>query len=259
MKLKERRQKIVEYVNDLDTVSIEFLMEKFKVSDMTIYRDLQALEGAGYLKKTIGGAIKINDFLVQSESTFVKRLKVNHREKIAIARKAVEFISAGDSIIIDAGTTSFLLVKEINKTKLSDLTVITNNIVAQIELSKNKNVEIIATGGTVRDGSFSTVGVVTEKVLNEIMVDKAFITTKGITSEWTVVDPNMYEGRVKEMYTRIARKKVLIADSSKFGVMGLYQFGSLKDFDMIITDSNISDSNLKALKKIDIKLEIAEV
>jgi DeoR family fructose operon transcriptional repressor len=226
---------------------------------MTIYRDLQILESEGYLKKTTGGAIKVNDFLVQSESPFVKRLKVNHREKIAIAEKAVELISNGDSIIIDAGTTSFLLVKEINKTKLSDMTVITNNIVAQIELSKNKNIEIIATGGTVREGSFSTVGVVTEKILNEIMVDKAFITTKGITSDLMIVDPNMYEGRIKELYTRIARKKILIADSSKFGVMGLYQFGSLKDFDVIITDSNISDKNLKVLKKTDIKVEIAEV
>jgi DeoR family fructose operon transcriptional repressor len=259
MKLKERRQKIVEYVNDFETVSIEFLIGKFNVSDMTIYRDLQILESEGYLKKTTGGAIKVNDFLVQSESPFVKRLKVNHREKIAIAEKAVELISNGDSIIIDAGTTSFLLVKEINKTKLSDMTVITNNIVAQIELSKNKNIEIIATGGTVREGSFSTVGVVTEKILNEIMVDKAFITTKGITSDLMIVDPNMYEGRIKELYTRIARKKILIADSSKFGVMGLYQFGSLKDFDVIITDSNISDKNLKVLKKTDLKVEIAEV
>ncbi len=259
MKLKERRQKIVEIVNDLENVSIEFLIEKFDVSDMTIYRDLQALENEGYLKKTTGGAIKVNDFLVQSESPFVKRLKVNQREKVAIARKAVEFIANGDSIIIDAGTTSFLLVKEINKTKLSDLTVITNNIVAQIELSKNKNIEVIATGGTVRDGSFSTVGVITEKILNEIMVDKAFITTKGITSEWTVVDPNLYEGRIKELYAKRARKKILIADSSKFGVMGLYKFGSLDDFDVIITDSNIRDTNLKAIKKIDIKVEIAEL
>jgi DeoR family fructose operon transcriptional repressor len=186
-------------------------------------------------------------------------LKVNHRKKIAIAKKAVELIDDGDSIIIDAGTTSFLLVKEINKAELYDLTVITNNIVAQIELAKNKNIEIIATGGTVRDGSFSTVGVATEKFLNEIMVDKAFITTKGITPDLMIVDPNMYEGRVKEFYARIARKRILIVDSSKFGVMGLYRFGYLKDFDVIVTDSNISDNNLRTLKKIDIKIEIARV
>ncbi len=259
MNAKERRQKIVELISDLEDITIEFLSEKFTVSEMTIYRDLQVLEDAGYLKKTTRGATKVNDFLVQSESPFVKRLKVYHEEKTAIAKRAVEYISNGDSIIIDAGTTGFLLVKEINKTRIKDLTVITNNIVAQIELSKNENIEVLAIGGTVREGSFSTVGVIAEKVLKEIMVDKAFITTKGISADMTLAEPNLSEGSMKELFMKRAREKILIIDSTKFGVMGLYKFSTIKDFDVIITDSNISNTNLKSLKKMDIKIDIVKV
>lgn len=113
-----------------------FLAKKFNVSEMTIYRDLNDLEDNNLLIKTIGGAIKISESLVHSESSFSKRLKDHNQEKKAIAKKAVEYISNGDSIIIDGGTTTFALVKEINKTDLKELTVLTNNIIVQLELIK---------------------------------------------------------------------------------------------------------------------------
>lgn len=259
MKAKERRQKIVDFVSELEDVSIEFLAEKFKVSEMTIYRDLHILEDKGYLKKTTGGAMKINDFLVHSESPFVKRLKDHNEEKRAIAKKAIEYINNGDSIIIDAGTTGFILVKEINKANFNDLTVITNNMIAQIELTKNPNIDIIAVGGTARYGSYSTVGVIAEKVLKDIIVDKAFITTKGISNDGELFDPTLNEGRIKEIFIQKARKKILIVDSSKFGIIGLYRFSNVSVFDVIITNSKIQNKNLKVLKKIDAKLEIVDV
>jgi len=85
MKAKERRQKIVDFVSELEDVSIEFLAEKFKVSGMTIYRDLHILEDKGYLKKTTGGAMKINDFLVHSESP----LRYNQKLWIGVAKEHI--------------------------------------------------------------------------------------------------------------------------------------------------------------------------
>ena len=259
MNARERREKIIEFVNELEKVDIGFLKSKFNVSEMTIYRDLQRLESQGYLKKIIGGAIKINDFLVHSESSFAKRLKIYNEEKKAIAKKAVEGIKDGDSIIVDAGTTSFLLVKEINKASLKDLTVITNNIIAQVELAQNKNVNVIATGGTVRDNSFSTVGVIAENILGDIMVDKVFITSKGISKEGNLLDPDLNEGRIKSLFIQRARKRVLIVDSSKFGIIGFYIFSNISKFDTVITDSNISGEYLKILNKMNVKLEIVKV
>ena len=259
MKTKERRQKIVELVNDWGNLSVGFLAKKFSVSEMTIYRDLIVLESKDLLKKTTGGAIRTNDFLVHSESSFSKRLKNHNQEKKAIAKKAVEYINNGDSIIIDGGTTSFAIVKEINKTDLKELTVLTNNIVVQLELIKNQNIEVIAVGGVARYGSYSTVGTIAENIIKEMQVDKIFVTSKGISSEGDIFDPHLSEGKIKSLFLERARKKILVVDSNKFGIFGFYKFANVSDFDVIIVDSKIPDKHLKFLKKLNVGLEIADV
>jgi len=226
---------------------------------MTIHRDLQELEEKGYLKKTMGGAIKISDFLVQNETPFAKKLKLKIDEKVAIAKKALEYINNGDSIMIDAGTTNFLLVKEIVKSDIKDLTVITNNIIAQIELAKKEDVKIIATGGTVRRSSYSSTGIIAERMLEKIIADKAFITTKGVSQEGDIYDPTEDEGAMKQAYLKRARGKILIIDSSKFGILGLHIIANVRDFDVLITDNNIQKKYLGYLRDLDLKLEIVGV
>ncbi|MCL4417149.1 MAG: DeoR/GlpR family DNA-binding transcription regulator [Actinobacteria bacterium] len=260
MKFKERRQEIIELLSNLEEVSIDFLAEKFNVSGMTIHRDLQELEEKGYLKKTIGGAIKINDFLVQSETPFAKKLKIKNNEKIAIAKRAMDYIKNGDSIIIDAGTTNYLLVKEIVKSDIEDLTIITNNIIAQIELVKKEdNLNIIATGGNIRRSSYSSTGIIAERMLERVTVDKAFITTKGISENGDLYDPTDEEGAMKQYFIRRAREKILIVDSSKFGILGLHIIGNINDFDILITDNKIPQKYIDFLKDLDIKLDIVNL
>ncbi|MCJ7472445.1 MAG: DeoR/GlpR family DNA-binding transcription regulator [Actinobacteria bacterium] len=259
MKIKERRQKIVDFVNDWGNLSVGFLAKKFNVSEMTIYRDLNELESEKLLIKTSGGAIRINESLVHSESSFSKRLKNHNQEKKAIAKKAVEYISNGDSIIIDGGTTSFALVKEINKTDLKELTILTNNIIVQLELIKNQNVEVIAIGGIARQGSYSTVGEIAENVIKDMQVDKIFVTSKGISSDGGIFDPHLSEGKIKSLLLERARKKILVVDSNKFGIFGFYKFANVSDFDVVIIDSKIQDEHLESLRKLDINLEIVSV
>ena len=259
MKIKERRQKIVDFVNDWGNLSVGFLAKKFSVSEMTIYRDLIVLESEKLLIKTSGGAIRINESLVHSESSFSKRLKNHNQEKKAIVKKAVEYISNGDSIIIDGGTTSFALVKEINKTDLKELTILTNNIIVQLELIKNQNVEVIAIGGIARQGSYSTVGDIAENVIKDMQVDKIFVTSKGISSDGDIFDPHLKEGKIKSLLLERARKKILVVDSNKFGIFGFYKFAIVSDFDVVIIDSKIQDEHLESLRKLDINLEIVSV
>ncbi|MCL5071899.1 MAG: DeoR/GlpR family DNA-binding transcription regulator, partial [Actinobacteria bacterium] len=250
MKVKERRKNIIELVDDLEKVNIDYLVKKFNVSEMTVYRDLQFLEDKGYLKKTIGGAIKIMDFLVKSETPFAKKLKINIEEKTAIAKKAINYINNGDSIIIDAGTTGYLLVKEIIKSDLRDLTIITNNIIAQIELAKNENIKIISTGGFIRRSSYSSTGTIAQRMLEMITADKVFITTKGISEDGELCDPSLEEGTMKKYFLERVREKILIADSSKFGILGLHIIANLRDFDILITDNRIKEKELKRIKDL---------
>jgi len=259
MKIKERRQRIIDLVNDWESLSVVFLAKKFDVSEMTIYRDLNVLENDGFLKKTSGGAISINDFLVHSESSFSKRLKNHNREKKAITKRAVEYINDGESIIIDGGTTSFALVKEINKTDLKELTVLTNNIIVQLELMKNSNIEVITIGGVAKYSSYSTVGPIAENALRDMQVEKVFITAKGISSEGDIFDPQLNEGKIKSLFIERARKKILLVDSNKFGIFGFYKFANISDFDVMIVDSKIQKEYLESLEKLNINLVITDV
>jgi len=154
MNRTERRQVILDYIDEMDEVNTSFLSKKLSVSRPTIHRDLSMLEKEGYLKKTTNGAIKINDFLIEKDSYFSLGLKVDTKEKKAIAKKAFTYISSGETIIIDAGTINFFMAREINKSNLVNLNVITNNIVTQLVLLKHRDkyLRVFATGGMIKDG-----------------------------------------------------------------------------------------------------------
>lgn len=257
MNSKERRKEIIEILNGLGDLNINFLKNKFNVSEMTIYRDIQLLEEKGLLKKITSWSLG-EDIFVHQVSPFFQRVKININAKKAIAKKALEFINDDNSLFIDGGSTNFLLVKEINNSKLKKITVITNNIISQLELSKNQNIEVIATGGNIIE-EYSCVGIVTEKILDVFNADIAFITSKGISEDGKLFTPNINEGKVKELFIKRAIKKILIVDSTKFGIMGLYNFADINDFDMVITDRNIPSEFLKMLNGADLITEIVDV
>ncbi|MCL5987204.1 MAG: DeoR/GlpR family DNA-binding transcription regulator [Actinobacteria bacterium] len=246
---RERRDKIAEIINIKGFARIDDLKEMFGVSEMTIYRDLQELENDGLLRKTIGGAIKSIDFFVGGESSFAQRLKTNWEEKRAIARKAIQMIENGDSIIIDAGSTPYALAMEISKSNLKELTAITNSVIGQLELSKNRDVKVISTGGMMRYNALSLVGSSAEKFIEKISVDRLFLSAKAITNDGRLMDPDIDESRVKELYIKSAKEVVLLADHSKFGKDALYNFASSSDVDVLITDAGTENESLNAFKE----------
>jgi DeoR family fructose operon transcriptional repressor len=242
---KERRDKIAEIINIKGFARIEDLKELFGVSEMTIYRDLQKLENDGLLRKTIGGAIKSIDFFVGGESSFTQRLKTSWEEKKAIAKEAIGMIENGDSIIIDAGSTPYALAMEISRSALKELTVITNSVIGQLELSKNKDVKVLSTGGMMRYNALSLVGSSAEKFIEKISVDKLFLSTKAIAGDGRLMDPDLDESRVKELYIRSAKDVILLADHSKFGKEALCNFASFSDIDVLITDAATDEGALR--------------
>lgn len=125
MQAASRRRKIIDMIDSQGMVRVEELSELFGVSEMTIYRDLERLEKEGYLKKTLGGAIK--NLSTALETSFMRRLQTNWEEKRRIARKAVEYIGEGDSVALDSSTSTLALAKELRER--SNLTVIRKSVV----------------------------------------------------------------------------------------------------------------------------------
>ena len=202
---------------------------------------------------------KRNDLFVNHIYPFIQRVKTNNNIKKAIAKKALEYINDNNSIFIDGGITNFMLIKEINHSNLKNLTIISDHIISQLELSKNIDIEVIATGGHIIKNDYSCYGNNTpQKILDEINTDIAFITTRGITINGKLTTPSFYEGKIKQIFIKKALKKILITDSTKFGITGLYNFANISDFNILITDKNIPKNFLKMLNNYNLKIEIIE-
>ena len=249
MRAKERLEKIKVFVNDYDRVSISFLQQQLEVSKKTVYRDIQELEENGFLRRVKKGAIRIDDSFVQSDSSFFKRIELNKEKKLDIVKKSIELIDEGDSIGLDAGSTSYLLATQIIKLNLPNLTIVSNNIIAIIELAKNTNLNILVIGGILRNVSFVSSGPVAEKMLEEIQLSKVFITAEGISDNGRLSDPNISGGVIKKKIMDKSKIKILILDSTKFGVTSLYNFAHISEFNYIITNKDLNKNHYNMLKE----------
>ena len=258
-----RRLAILNFLDEKEEISTEFLAKKLKVSKPTIYRDLIILEGEGYLKKTTNGAIKINDFLIEKDGYFSVGLKVDLNEKKAVAKKALEFIKSGETIIIDAGTINYLVAREINKSNITNINVIASNVITQLALvqHKDKFVRVFATGGLIKDGCASTAGDFAENLLNDVIADKVFLTTKGVDLKGNLTEYDYGESIMKKRFLEKSKMKILLTQSQKFGKVGVYRVANLSDFDMVITDSGINKRYefLSLIKELNINLGIAKI
>lgn len=244
---------IAEYVHKRARASVQELCELLKVSESTIRRDLNELEKRKMLKRTHGGAIYLQ--AVSFEPTYSEKEDKYKDEKKSISRKAAELIEDGDSLIIDAGTTTLYLAPELAKFK--NLTVVTNSINLIQKLSNMQNINVMDTGGMLRDNTMALVGPVTELSLEQIRVDKAFIATNGLNIEIGLTTPNSLEASVKRKMISVAEQTFILADHSKIGCVSFAKFGTISDIDGCITGDEITEEQKSEFERNNIKLYLA--
>ncbi|MCW3118715.1 MAG: DeoR/GlpR transcriptional regulator [Chitinophagaceae bacterium] len=248
-----RRNHIIQSIREKGEIFIHELSEEFKVSEVTIRKDLEQLEKKNLLVRARGGAMNI-DRNVGFDRILSDKVKLNLRQKTEIGKRAAQMIREGDTIIIDSGTTTAELVR--NLPELQSLNVVTNamNIV---NLLANVKATIIIPGGYLRQNSMSLVGPMAEKNLLNLSVDKAFIGADGFDTQVGVYTPNIDEAHLNEIMINIAREVIVLADSTKFNKRSLSLFCPLSKIDKVITDAAISDADRKHLQDADIELIIA--
>ena len=242
---EERRRKILEILQKDGRISVSELSQRFKVSQVTIRKDLETLEREGKIIRTHGGAVLPS--ALRMEIDFLKKLHRNAKLKIEIAKKAVELIKPEMTIILDSGSTNLFLAKEIKNSKLSNITVVTNNTYIAQELM-NAHVEIIILGGYIREHSLSIVGKFAVEQLELLNVNIAFLGTTGFSKERGFMTPSIVEAEVKSKMVQIADKVVIVADSSKFSRRAFAVFCKHEEVDMVITDRGINNTIKDLLK-----------
>jgi DeoR/GlpR family transcriptional regulator of sugar metabolism len=251
MPAEARRLQIIDTINRSGTsvISIADLAERFGVSEMTIRRDLDWLEGKSMLTRVHGGAIALpGDF----EKPFDARLMEGGPQKKSIGWAAAQLVHDGNRIILDAGTTTRQIVRHL--ADRAGLTVISNNIPAVTELSHFPHIATVLLGGTLKHQELCTVGSTVTRELSVLSVDTCFLSAAGFSVQKGATDPDMREVEVKQAMLHAAREVVFVADSSKYGIAQLVRICEIREIDKIVTDDNLSPQAQAELEAVGIQI-----
>jgi len=237
MLTEERRLRIVEILNETENgvVTVTELGELLGVSGMTIRRDLDALEEMVLLRRIHGGAVSYQRVI--DEKPFRQRGGEFNREKETIGRLAAHLIRDGERIILDAGTTTLQVARNLAGKK--DLTAVTNALPVAEELCHRLQVSTILLGGMLKQKERCTVGPTVVEALSRLSVDKLFLSAAGFSVDRGATDPDLWEVEVKRAMIRAAREVILVADSSKWGTVNLVQIAPLNAIHKIVTDDHV--------------------
>ncbi len=254
MKTGPRRQQILNLLEETGSLDVGDLADRFAVSVVTIRKDLDDLERQGLLQRTFGGAV----FSHRSRfnRSFLERASEHLREKRAIAVAALEYIKDGDTIILDAGTTTLALA-QLLKQHVKSAFIITCSVPVALEVS-SAGYDILLLGGMIRNKSLALLGRETLWMLDRYRADKAFLGSSGFTIEKGHTTPNPDDAQIKEAIMRVSLEKYVLVDSSKFGDQCLTRFANLRDIDLTITDSRLPKAKIKALEAAGATLRIVD-
>lgn len=229
---------ILEHVHRDGGVRVSELTRLLGVSDMTVRRDLDVLASEGLVEKVHGGATALYD-LATDEPGFEAKSAREQGEKHAIALAAADLVRPGTAIAITAGTTTWALARRLGD--VGDLTIVTNSVRVADELHHHgrRDNAVILTGG-LRTPSDALVGPVAEVAIRSLHVDQVFMGVHGIDERSGFTTPNLMEASTNKAFVESARRLVVLADHTKWGVVGLSQIVPLSDADTLITDDRLA-------------------
>jgi DeoR/GlpR family transcriptional regulator of sugar metabolism len=254
MLANQRREKIFELIQEDGSAKVINLAKIFKVTEVTIRQDLEKLEKDGLVIKEHGGAF-LKDIKDQVQS-FSLGHKENIDKKELIAKKCIEFIENGDSIILDSGSTTTEIAKHLKGFK--NLTVITNALNIALLLGAEPGIELIVTGGEFKPPTLSLTGQKAADSFKGLNVQKLFLATAGISMKSGLTYPSISDLVVKKAMIEAADTTYLVADSTKIGKSAFASLGALSLIDYIITDSGIEEKHKEIFKNNEIELIIAD-
>lgn len=249
-----RHRGILQLLENEGNVKVDNLSERFEVSEVTIRKDLAELEEQGLLQRTYGGAVYSHRS--RFNVSFLEKLQIEAPRKDAIAQLALNYIHEGDTIILDAGSTTLSLARALQG-KLRSLYVITNSVPAALELSR-AGYEILLIGGQVRNHSLALIGPVAVTTLESFHADRAFLGTSGITLSHGYSTPNLLDAEVKQAMMHSADETYVLTDSSKFGHACLASFAQLSEVHFTLTDSGIPPEFREAFERRGIGLRLLD-
>lgn len=236
--MNDRQKLINDYIQSQNEVTLASLKKLVPdVSEMTIRRDLEALESDGRIVRIHGGARSVKAINMLVEDAFSKRSAANVDKKRVICEKALKYIEDNSSVYIDAGSTTMTLAEMMPDKNLL-ISTCGLNIAAELLRQKNSRVNLI--GGEVNKNSISTSGPGARAAIDNINIDVAFIASTAFSEKNGFTCGNVNDCELKREILDKAALRIMLMDSSKIGNMMPYTFARPNDIDILITDDGIS-------------------
>ena len=252
--INKRQSEIYYMVKEHGNMFVKDIIPQFSVSAATIRKDLSILQDAGMLQRT-HGEVHISQ-QTDPVTPYEARSGLNTEAKEAIARRAVQEIRDGESIILDSGTTTIEIARLLkNRT---NLTVITNSLPIAMTFSTSQ-VSVTLVGGILLGKNLSVLGPDAEAYLQNIVVDKTFISAPGIRSQYGLVTSHPLEASIKRKMIESGRKVYAVLDSSKLSKTSVHPVAAFSEIDYLVTELPVLDEELqKTLRESRVQVLVAE-
>lgn len=245
---EERFGKILDILQKNGRIQYDSASSVLKVSEDTIRRDIEALHNNGLLSKVRGGAIPIT----KNPLAFTDRAAFKTDKKELIALKALQFISDGDSIFMDGGTTNCSIASKLPVD--INLTIITNNIALAPVLHNHKNVKLVVLGGSYNPLTQATEGAKACEEISRYAADTYFLGTCAVDSEVGVTATFIGDADVKTAMHKYARKTIALALEGKLNMAETYRICPMKEVAVLITELVSSDEKLHTYRNKETKI-----
>ncbi|MER2106146.1 MAG: DeoR/GlpR family DNA-binding transcription regulator [Solibacillus sp.] len=246
---QERQQEIIKLLKNKSEVKFSELSKIFRVTEMTVRRDIEKLEEKKLLYRTVGGAI----LSPIKQLDLRDRMKLMMDEKIHIGKVAASLIKPNEAIFIDSGTTTIQISRQL---KYKEITVITNAPKIALELQELR-IPTILLGGQLEGSTLSVVGPIAETNLKDMKFHRAFIAASGVSSNNGLSNANYFELQIKKLVIERSQEVNVVIDSSKFESDSLVSFAKFDKIDRIITDRPLPQKLLNTCEKYNVEIIIA--
>jgi DeoR/GlpR family transcriptional regulator of sugar metabolism len=246
----ERQKHILETLRLEGAVWVSKLSQELGVTEETVRRDLEKLEKQEALVRTHGGAIPIDES--NREMSLEKRKYLNTEAKERLAKEAASHVVPGDTIFLDASTTTFYMARELKNFR--DITIVTNSMRVITELAGNPSIKVIGVGGFASSNQ-SFVGTLASNYIEEnFFATKVFFSSRGVTVNGGILDSNEAECGIKKCMIKNSDQKFYLCDKSKIGRIGFAKLADFSEIDHFITEKPLSEEIAKALSDLNVKV-----
>jgi len=245
-----RRQRILELLEKNAKVKVAELSQIFSISNVTIRNDLAELEDAGLLERIHGGAIRSHK--AYYSMSLKERMKTNEDEKRRIAVKVASMVSAGDTLMMDSGTTTLFIARELKNTK--DLTIVTNSLAIAEEIGYRDNIHFILVGGSLDLRYQFTYGDDAAQQLKRYKADLMVVSADGVSAEDGITTRHHNEAEVSRQMLLRANKAIAAVDFTKVGRGSFAFLGDVDCLDVLVTDEKANQEELALIREKGVKI-----